>query len=146
MSEEDVGVVRGALDAYADRGLDGMGEYWDEKINWRAIEGAPDDVGEIEGPERVRRYFQDWVDMFEGITLAAEELLDVGEGRVLAVQRVTGRAKLSGAETEMRLAVVYTVRDGKIVRGREYLDRGKAIEALAAEGGVRSETQNLPHW
>jgi ketosteroid isomerase-like protein len=146
MSEEDVGVVRGALEAYADRGLDGMEEYWGEEINWRAIEGAPDDVGEIHGPERVRRYFQDWVDMFEGITNVAEELFDIGDGRVLAVQRAAGRARLSGAETEIRFAVVYTVRDGRIVRGREYLDRGKAIEALAAEGGVRSRTQNLPHW
>jgi ketosteroid isomerase-like protein len=146
VSEEDAAVVRGALEAYADRGLDGMAEFWDEEINWRAIEGAPDDVGEMQGPERVRRYFQEWVDMFEGITNVAEEVVDIGDGRVYAVQRAAGRAKLSGAETEIRLAVVYTVRDGKIVRGREYIDRGKAIEALAAEGGVRSETQNLPHW
>ena len=146
MAEESVRIVRDCLQAYADGGLDAMAEYWDEEVNWRAIEGAPDDVGEMQGPERLRRYFQEWVDMFEGITNVAEELFDIGDDRVLAVQRAAGRAKLSGAETEIRFAVVYTVRDGKIVRGREYLDRGEALKALSAEGGVRPRAQNLPHW
>jgi GntR family transcriptional regulator len=113
-----------------------MAEYWAEDVSWRAIEGAPDDVGVMHGPERLRRYFQEWVDMFEGITNVPEELIDIGDDRVLAVQRAAGRAKLSGAETEIRFAVVYTVRDGKIVRGREYMDRAKALEALRQEGLV----------
>jgi ketosteroid isomerase-like protein len=100
----------------------------------------------MHGAERVRRYFQEWVDMFEGITNVAEELFDIGDDRVLAVQRAAGRARLSGAETEIRFAVVYTVRDGKILRGREYLDRGEALKALSAEGGVRPPAQNLRHW
>jgi ketosteroid isomerase-like protein len=43
-------------------------------------------------------------------------------------QRI-GRAKAGGIETELRHAVVYTVRDGKIARGREYIDRATALEA-----------------
>ena len=150
MSEDDVRIVRDSLQAYADGGLDAMQEHWDDEIDWRAIEGAPDDVGEIRGKERMRRYLQEWVDMFEGITNVPEELVDLGNGRVLALQRAAGRAKLSGAETEIRFAVVYTVRDGKIVRGREYLDRAQALDAVSREGsaggGVRSPTQNLRHW
>jgi ketosteroid isomerase-like protein len=147
--ERNARVIADCLEAYAERGLDGMADYWDEQINWRAIEGAPDDVGEMQGPERVRRYFQEWVDMFEGITNVAEELIDLDDDRVLAVQRAGGRAKLSGAETEILFAVIYTIRDGKIVRGREYIDRGAAIAAARAEaeeGGVRPPTQNPSHW
>src|SRR4029079_3595017 len=95
-----------------------------------AVRGAPDDVGEMHGREAVRRYLQDWVDMFEGLTVVAEELLEVEDQRVVAVIRVSGRAKLSGIETELRLAVVNSVRDGKIVRGREYIDREEALEAV----------------
>jgi ketosteroid isomerase-like protein len=146
VSDENVTTVRDCLEAFASGGLDAMAEYWDDEINWRAIEGAPDDVGEMRGSQRLRRYFQEWVDMFEGITNVAEELFDIGDDRVLAVQRAAGRAKLSGAETEIRFAVVYTVRDGRIVRGREYIDRGEALNALSAEGGVRPRTQNLRHW
>ena len=107
-----------------------MADFWAADINWRAIEGAPDDVGEMQGPEALRRYFQDWIDTFDDVSNVLEELVDVGDDRVVAVQRVTGRAKASGVRTELRYAVVYTVRDGKIARGREYIDRANALEAV----------------
>jgi ketosteroid isomerase-like protein len=129
MSRENVEIVRDSLTAFAERGLDAMVEFWDADIDWRAIVGAPDDVGEMHGPEAVRRYLPDWIDIFDNVTNVPEELLDIGEDRVLAVQRATGRAKASGVETENRYAVVYTLREGKIVRGREYMDRKQALEA-----------------
>ena len=133
MSKENLEIVRGSLKAFAHGGIDAMAEYWDPDINWRAIEGAPDDVGEMHGRAAMRRYIQEWVDMFDDITNVPEEILDLGDDRVLAVQHVTGRAKGSGIETELRYAVVYTLRDGKIVRAREYIDRQQAVEAA----GVR---------
>jgi ketosteroid isomerase-like protein len=139
--ERNTLIVAACLQAYAEGGLDAMTGYWDDEINWRAIEGAPDDVGEMQGPERVRRYFQEWVDMFEGITNVAEELIDLGDDRVLALQHAAGRAKLSGAETEIRFAVVYTLRDGKIVRGREYLTRAAALEALSEQSSTEQDAR-----
>jgi ketosteroid isomerase-like protein len=67
--------------------------------------------------------------MFDDLTLVAEELVDAGDDRVVALQRITGRAKISGIETEIRFSVVYTLRDGKIIRGREYIDHNEALEA-----------------
>jgi ketosteroid isomerase-like protein len=130
MSRENVAIVRDSFTAFGRRGLDAMAEFWDADINWRAIEGAIDDVGEMHGPEAVRRYLQDWSDVFDNVTNVPEELLDIGDDRVLAVQHATGRAKASGVETEIRYAVVYTLRAGKIVRGREYMDRKQALEAV----------------
>jgi ketosteroid isomerase-like protein len=130
MSHENVETVRDSWRALADGGLDALTEFWDPEIDWRAIEGAPDDVGEMRGREAVRRYLQDWVDTFDGLTVVAEELLELNDQRVVAVIRVSGRAKLSGIETELRLAVVYSLRDGKIVPGREYIDREQALEAV----------------
>jgi ketosteroid isomerase-like protein len=130
MSRENVEFVRNALTAYAERGLDALTKFWDVDINWRAIEGAPDDVGEMHGPHAVRRYLQEWIDVFDKVTNVPEELVDLGDDRVLAVQHATGRAKGSGVETEIRYAVIYTLRGGKIVRGREYIDRNHALEAV----------------
>jgi ketosteroid isomerase-like protein len=134
MSRENVEVVRDAFTAFAERGFDAMAEFWDADINWRAMEGAIDDVGEMHGREAVRRYLEDWIDVFDDVTNVPEELLDIGDDRVLAVQRATGRAKASGVETEIRYAVVYTLREGKIVRGREYMDRKQALEAVGSPG------------
>ena len=130
MSQENVEVVRTAFQAFADRGLDAMAEFWDPDIDWRAAEGAIDDVGEMHGQVAVRRYMEDWIDTFDDYSVVVEELRDVGDDRVLSIQRVKGRAKLSGAETVLRYAVVSTVRDGKVVRAREYLSVEEALQAL----------------
>ena len=131
MSEENVDVVRRMLQAFADGGLDAMPELWDPDIDWRAAEGAIDDVGEMHGPVAVRRYIQDWIDTFDDFGVVVEELRDAGDDQVLGIQRLKGRAKLSGTETDLRYAVVYTLRDGKVVRGREYLNVEDALDAVA---------------
>jgi ketosteroid isomerase-like protein len=100
------------LEKLSGGGVDAIAEFWDPDITWRAAEGAIDDVGEMHGPEAVRRYVQDWFDMFDDLTVVAEELIDAGDDRVVAVLRTTGRAKLSGIETEIRFSVVCTLRDG----------------------------------
>jgi ketosteroid isomerase-like protein len=130
MSQENVEVVRTAFQAFADRGLDAMAEFWDPDIVWRAAEGAIDDIGEMHGQVAVRRYMEDWIDTFDDYSVVVEELRDVGDDRVLSIQRVKGRAKLSGAEIELRYASVNTVRDGKAVRVREYLSVEDAFKAV----------------
>jgi ketosteroid isomerase-like protein len=134
MSQQNVEELRDSWRAFAERGLEAAAEFWHPDISWRPIEGAPDDVGEIHGTDAGRRYVQDWLDTFANVTIVAEELIDVGDDRVVAVQHMTGRARLSGVETELRYAVVYTLRDGKIVCGREYRDRAQALEAVGLAG------------
>lgn len=144
MSREDVEVVRASFDAFAQRGLDGYVEFLHPDIDWRAIEGAPDDVGEMQGHEAMRRYVGEWVEMFEGLSLVARVLRDLGEGRVLAQQEAAGRAKLSGAETRLQYSVVYTVRDGRIVRGREYATVREAL--VAARGNTPRGDVEIVRW
>ena len=114
-------------------GLDAAAEFWHPDLNWRAVEGAVDDAGEIHGKEAMRRYAQDWFDTFENVTFVPDELLDVGDDRVVAVVHMAGRARLSGIETQLRYTVVCTVRDGKIVRGREYSEKSEALKAVGLE-------------
>jgi ketosteroid isomerase-like protein len=130
MSRENVEVVRQALQAFADGGVDAMAEFWDPDIVWLAAQGAIDDIGEMHGPVAVRRYIQDWIDTFDDSSVVVDELRDVGDDRVLAIQRVKGRAKLSDIEIDIRYAAVSTVRDGKIVRGQEYLSIDEALAAV----------------
>jgi ketosteroid isomerase-like protein len=130
MSQENVETVRRTWQAFVDGGLDALTEFFDPQISWRAIEGAPDDVGEMHGKDAVRQYLQDWLDTFEDITTVPTELLEVSRDRVVGVQHVTGRARLSGVETELRYAMAYKLRAGKIVQVREYADREHAFKSL----------------
>ncbi len=129
MSQENVEIVRSMAAAYNRGDLDALSEYWADDIDHRAAEGAPDDHGPIHGKDAVRAYLQDWLDMFDDLSIEALELIDVGENQVVAVLRFGGRAKLSGVETDLTYATLYTFRDGKIARGREYWNRAEALEA-----------------
>ena len=98
------------------------------------MEGAPDDVGEMDGIDAARRYVQDWYDTFDDFTSEIEELCDLGDHHVVAVIHISGRAKHSGTPTELRYAALYTVRDGMLVRVREYATSAEALEAAELSG------------
>jgi ketosteroid isomerase-like protein len=129
MLQEDVEVVRKAYEAFARGGLDRYMEYFTRDVDYRAVEGAPDDIGPIHGKDAVRAWLQDWIDTFDGFSMELVELIDAGENTVVIAERYGGRAKLSGVETDSPVWTVLTIRDGKIARGREYPGRQQALEA-----------------
>jgi ketosteroid isomerase-like protein len=129
MSEENVETVRFAYDALSNSGLDEFIECWADDLDHRGIRGAPDDPGPIHGRDAMRSYIQDWIETFDDFKIQPLELIDAGEERVVGILRIGGRAKLSGVETDQTFGAVFTVRDGKICRGREYATRAETLEA-----------------
>ena len=129
MSQENVEIVRDAAAAFNRGDLDAWLEYWTDDIDYRAVEGALDDRGPMHGKDAVQAYFQDWLDTFDDLKAEPLELIDAADEQVVTVLRFGGRAKLSGVEADLTFAVVYTLRDGKVARGREYWTRDEALEA-----------------
>jgi ketosteroid isomerase-like protein len=134
MSQENVELVRDAAVAFNRRDLDAWSEYIADDIDYRAVEGAPDDHGPIHGKDALSVYLQDWLDTFDEFKSEPIELIEAGDDKVVAVTRISGRAKLSGVETDLTYAALYTIRDGKIVRGREFWTRDEALEAAGLRG------------
>jgi ketosteroid isomerase-like protein len=130
MSQENVEVVRAQFQAFQDGGLDDVAKYWHPDIEWRAVEGAADDVGVMRGESRLRRYYQGWIETMDALHAEVEEVLFDDDQRVAAVVRNSGRGRASGVMTEGRYYVACTVRDGRIVSGREYETRDQALEAV----------------
>lgn len=122
-------IVREQFEAFGRGGLDALAQYWHPDIDWRAVEGAADDVGVMYGHEAVRRYYQDWIDTFDELRAEVEEILFDANDRVAAVVRNSGRGRASGVMTKGRYYVVCTVREGLIASGREYGTREQALEA-----------------
>jgi uncharacterized protein len=129
MSEENVEIVRQMYAAFNRGDLDAVLEYWTDDIDFRAAEGAPDDHGPIKGKDALRAFQQDWLDTFDDFRAEPVELIEAGEDKVIAVVRISGRAKLSGVETDLTYAELDTLRDGKIARGRQYFTRDEALKA-----------------
>ena len=92
---------------------------WHPQIDWRAIEGGPDDVGLIQGPDRLRRYYDEWLELFDDIRQEVCEQYDVGDRAVLAM-RMKAHARSTDMPLELDYAMVVELEDGRIRHGREY--------------------------
>jgi ketosteroid isomerase-like protein len=107
---------------------------WSPQIEWRAIEGAPDDVGQMHGSARLARYYGEWVELFDEIRHELRDCRDVGENVVIALH-IAARNRSSGMPLGLDYAVVCEVgADGNLRRGREYatLDEATLIASAAA--------------
>ena len=67
-----------------------------------------------------------------------EDLIAVDDDKVVALVRWVGRGKASGAQGELSIAMVWTVRGQAITSLKFYLDRAQALEAV----GLRKESSS----
>jgi ketosteroid isomerase-like protein len=63
------------------------------------------------------------------VRLEPKELIDLGDRTVLLADMPT-RAIGSGARVTEKYASVSTLKDGKVIRQRDFLDHGEALEAV----------------
>jgi ketosteroid isomerase-like protein len=134
MPGESVEVVRRQFEALARGGADAASAFWHPDVDWRAVEGAADDIGVMRGADALRRYYQDWFETFEDLRASVGEVLYEEGGRVAVSVHNTGRGRASGVVTRGRYFVACVVREGRIVRGREYESGEQAAEAARSPG------------
>jgi ketosteroid isomerase-like protein len=130
MPSDNAEIVRRQFAALTDEGLDAVEAFWHPDIEWRAVEGAADDVGQMRGRAALRRYYEDWIEMLDDLRAELEEVLAEEGDRIAVTMRNTGRGRVSGVVTQGRYYVACTVRDGVIVNGREYATSEEAIAAV----------------
>jgi ketosteroid isomerase-like protein len=95
------------------------------------IEWIPDRrVGEgpIRGREKVVEFFTDRASTFGKLDYELERSWD-RDDRVLLFHRVSGSGAASGAGFEIRIAHLWTLRDGMLARGEGFGDRAEALES-----------------
>ena len=133
MSQENVEILRRAYDAFNRGDLDMLAsEFYDPQVEWQTSREDPD-AATHRGREAVRRYFDQWLESFEGLHADVEEYIDASNDRVFTWVRWTGRGRESGIDTEWRLAIISTLRRGRILRVEEYFDRAEGLEAAGLE-------------
>jgi ketosteroid isomerase-like protein len=95
-------------------------------------------IGTFEGTPAIRGFWEDYYRSYEDLQIKAEELLDLGNGVVLAVNHQRGRAVGSERYVEARYVFIYKFVRGKVVRviSDPDVDGGRAAaERLAEERG-----------
>jgi ketosteroid isomerase-like protein len=126
MSQENVEIVRLALEAFAKQGPEAVLPFLDPNV----IVFDPDlpGAGSFEGHDGFLAFTEQVLDAFEDYRVESERLLDADD-RVVAFLHHRGRGKGSGAPIELRDAQVWTLQEGQAKRIDLYLDRERALEA-----------------
>jgi ketosteroid isomerase-like protein len=89
----------------------------------------PDRAGEIyRGHEGVVRSTERLFDVAEWMAVELEQIVEAGDCAV-SIHRVRAKARYTGLEFEMRMAYVWTFRDGKVIHYRSFRDPQQAVEA-----------------
>jgi len=85
------------------------------------------------GIDGFRALWLDWLAPWETYRTEPEKAIDLGD-RVLWLGLDFGHRKGSAEEVRAKIAVVWTFRDGKVVRWDGYADRDEALKAVGLAG------------
>jgi ketosteroid isomerase-like protein len=122
-------LVRRAFEAIDSKGLAGALDFLDPEVEFEPPEEAIEQRGTFRGHRAVQERWELLLDPFDDVHMDSEEFVEADDETVVAVFRIHARGKASGAPVEMRLAHVITVRDGRAVRLKAYLDPDEAKRA-----------------
>ena len=128
MSQENVELVRPLLAEWAEGNFWGGAELMAPDVTFRA---APPANFVAHGLEETARQMLDVLAHWSDYRIEAEELEDLGEDSVLVVGRQRGTGKLSGAEVDYPIFVVWKFRENEVIG--VYLE-GTRDAALKAAG------------
>jgi hypothetical protein len=125
-----VDIVMRSYEAFARDDMDAVVADMDPDIEWHQAQGLPHG-GLYRGLEEVRRNVFDPLDAewWEEFSADPEEFLDAGN-EVVVLGRYRGRAKGTGRVLDVPFVHVWTLRDGKAVRFRQFLDTAGWVDAL----------------
>jgi ketosteroid isomerase-like protein len=128
MSQENVDLVRRSWRAVSSDGELPF-ELYDADLR---IENMPEFPiqGPYDGHEGLAQWWEDLTEVIEDLRFEVKEVIDLGDERVLSVQRALGRATHTGIEMDVLWASVVTLREGKIVRLQGYWTPEQAREAV----------------
>jgi ketosteroid isomerase-like protein len=128
MGKEDVELFWRSVEAFNRHDLDGYLAICHPDVEGHAIsEGAEGDA--YRGHAGVRRWWEN-IELTFGDSLHAEysDVRDLGD-RLLALGRLTGRARSSGIEFDTELGDLCEFRDGRMTRWWSYTRHADALDA-----------------
>ena len=133
MSQENVEIARRAFEAWQN----------DDYETWIALhDGDVEYLGAVErrlgqdvyrGHDGARELWQVWRREVEEFWIKSEEIRAVGEDRVVHLGQMGFRGAASGMKVESQLALVITLRDGKIIRSMDFTSHEEALKAVGLE-------------
>ena len=113
-------IVEAAYAAFARGDIAGVLALLDDDVEWSSPATLPQG-GHFHGKDGVGQFFQSIGASWSALALDVESVSEVGASQVIGVVRADG-ARPDWGPSGYGAVHVFTIRDGKIVRFREYTD------------------------
>ena len=127
MSAEGVEFLRRGTEAFVSGDPESARELLHPDVEWHGTVGGLDEGRVFRGREEVVRNFAGYFEEGERLEMHAERYIDTGGEDVVIFFREVAKGRESGIVMETETAVINTVRDGRLVRVRPFLDRELAL-------------------
>lgn len=128
MAQDRLNVIHSMYDAFGSGDMNRVAGLIAE-TEWEEAEGMPY-AGRYRGADEVfQNVFGRIAGDVENFSVRPDEILPVGEDRVVGLGRYKGKGR--SGDLDVAFAHLWTVRDGKIVKFVQYADTHKFREAVA---------------
>jgi ketosteroid isomerase-like protein len=128
MSEENVEACKRAFEVIERLDVEAGLEYVDPEIVFQSAIVSGAEGTTFRGYDGLRQWAAESEAAFDELRTVPEEFRDLGDN-VLILGRVSARGRGSGVAVESPAAFLCTLRDGRLVHVRGYLDWDEALEA-----------------
>lgn len=133
MSRENIDLIRQGLDAFNRGDFTAVLELVAEDVEVQEESAFVPEPERHTGRSYMRLWFDGLIRHWEEFRVEPQEFIDDG-ATVVAVSRVRGIGRKSGAKVEGRFAYLFEIRDGRVVRMHFYRERADALADLRRNG------------
>ena len=134
MARKNVEIVRSIYEAAARRDAAAVFALYDPEVELdnSALEVVGWGGRVYRGHEGVRSFFREWHEAWEAVDYDFDDLIEAPGEHVISVVTRRARGRASGAEGTLDLALLWTIRDERVVRVVWFSSREDALAAAEA--------------
>jgi uncharacterized protein len=141
MAQEDIETLRAVFEGVTRGDWDAVFRHARPDFELRTPDQNPI-AGTYRGREEIHGFFTELWAAFEEVAVQPEQFVDLDD-RILVFLVMQLRPSDSGAKVEMRIAHLWTMRDGKPARCEVFAERKQALDAAGlSEQDVASMARN----
>ena len=135
MAEPSVDVVRGVYEAFGRGDVAAVLGAMADDVEWHEAEGMPYGGVYRGGQAVAENVFGPVMRDIPNFAVSPEELIGSGD-TVAVVVRYTGTGQATGKQLDLPVVHVWDVRDGKVVRFRQFIDTAMVLEVVPAPEAI----------
>lgn len=128
MSSKNLEVLRRAVEAFNENDAEAMQALCTPDVEFLPLRAVLEGTV-YRGPGAAAQMLADFIETWDDLYIDVEGVREAGES-LLVSARFRGHGRLSGADIDTKLALVYRFEAGKIASMRTYIDRAEAVEAV----------------